>query len=107
MILEMASSALKENTWYSGIVTNYALSKDNSKLIIYVVFNKEPDIEYIKSIYISNNPNSPLGILAARLGIYNDDGNIDTELLKGLSVKATLKKAPNDILYINKLKLND
>lgn len=106
MILEMAACTLKENTWYQGIISRHQIFNHNSKLIIYVVFNKNPDVEYLKSIRIENNSNSIFGIYAEKLNLYNEDNKIDTDLLDGLEVKATLKKASNGILYVNKLKLN-
>ena len=96
---------LKEHIWYTGVISRYRES--SSKLIIYVILDEDPDVEYIKSVRINKSINSPLARVAEDLNLVDEYGCFDSEELEDTRVKATLRKGKDDTLFINKICYDD
>lgn len=105
MKVAIKGKRLKEGVRYHGIVSQYKTTQ--SKLIISVIFNRDPDTEYIKSVQINENINSPFVKLAESLGIIDDDGNVDTDYLEDLHVIANLQKGYDKCFYVDKMTIDE
>ncbi|MDE6435224.1 MAG: hypothetical protein K2L07_13455 [Lachnospiraceae bacterium] len=105
MIIQVKGKQLKEGAFYRGIISEHKIT--DSKLIICVIFDKDAETEYIKSIRIEDNVNSAFVNLAKSLDLFDENGNIDTDYLEDLHVKANLQRGYDERLYIDKLEIDD
>lgn len=101
MKIEIKGKKLKENVGYHGVISRYRQTE--SKLTIFVTFNKDPETEYIKSITIDSNINSAFAKMAEALDLFDADGDIETDYLDDLHVIANLQKGYDDRLYIDRI----
>lgn len=101
MKIEIKGKRLKEGIRYHGVISRYR--QIESKLTIFVIFNRDLETEYIKSVQIDQNINSAFVKLAEALDLFDADGDIETDFLDDLHVIANLQKGWDDRLYIDKI----
>lgn len=104
MRITIKGKRLKAGKCYHGVVSHYKISE--TKLIIGVVLNNDPETEYIKSIQIDQNVNSAFVKLAEALDIIDEDGVIDTDYLDNLYIIATLQEGHDNRFYIDKIAID-
>lgn len=105
MICVIKGCRLKERVWYHGVITDYKIKK--SRLIIVVRFDKDEDVEYIKTLFISENRNSHFARAMEELDVIDEFGRIDTEELLDMRIIATLRKGKDGLLYVNKICIDE
>ena len=93
-------SKLRENRLYPAVITRHVDTKD--KLRVYLQFDAEKRIEYMKSIPIDCRKNSPFVRFCEEMQII-DHGQIQTDELDGTAVLASLHKGKDGELYVNKV----
>lgn len=101
----LKGAALKERVLYRGVVNRYKAG--SSRLVIFVILDKDPDVEYLKSIKVSTSENSVFAKLAEELALIDEMGCVDTDYLDDLHVLVTLRKGKDDNLYINKIRIDE
>ena len=72
-----------------------------------MIFDDDPDQEYIKSVQISSSANSIFAKLGEELALIDEYGCIDTDYLDELRVLATLRKGKDGSLYIHKICIDE
>ena len=101
MKIAIMGKKLKENVAYRGVVSRH--KQTESRLTIFVIFNRDPETEYIKSIQIDQNINSAFVKMAEALELFDEDGDVATDFLDDLHVIANLQKGYDDRLYIDRI----
>lgn len=93
-------SKLREKRFYPAVITRHVDTKD--KLRVYVQFDAEERLEYMKSIPIDCRKNSQFVHFCEEMQIV-DHGEIQTDELDGLAILATLCKGKDGCLYVDKI----
>ena len=105
MKIEIKGKKLKEGVRYHGVISDY--KQIESRLIISVRFNTDPETIYIKSIQINESVNSSFARFAEDLDIIDEEGNADTDYLDGMHIIANLQRGYDGCLYIDRMIIDD
>lgn len=105
MRFEISKINVKAGKSYRGWVIDNRI--DHDKLYIYVELDKCPGTKFLKVVPIDLNPQSVFCKLARSLELFDDEGYIETDYLKGLAVIASLQKGNDSVLYVNHLELDE
>lgn len=106
MILTIKGSSIKPRKKYLGFITGHAVDKKKMILRVFVTLDAEPDVEYMQVIPISHNQNSKFASFAKRMGIFTEDGKVDTDSLNDLAVEAILARGKDGTLYVNHISID-
>lgn len=98
MIIKLEKSHLHENGWYKGVISRYV--KRDNKLVIFVIFDKQPEEEFLMVVPISHKRDSRLADLARKLWLLTKEQDIDLSYLPDTHVKAKLKRGSDNRFYI-------
>jgi len=106
-IIKFITPNVKENTRYRGNIIDYTVDAERYILRIYVTINREPEVRFMKRVDIELEINSYFYSLCNELGVLNDDGTADLDLLIDTKVLVTLKQGNDEKFYINKIKRDE
>lgn len=106
-IVKFVIPKVKENVRYRGEIIDYSVDAERYILRIYVTIDKELSIRFMKRVDVELERGSYFHNLCNWLGMLNDDGEADLDLLIGTRVVVTLKQGRNEKFYINKIKLDE
>ncbi|WP_125142162.1 hypothetical protein [Clostridium transplantifaecale] len=107
MKFTLIDSKLKLGKWYRGQITHHIIDNNSTRIRIFVNLEKDKSTQYMKSVPLILNSNSKFAKLADDLEIFNEYGEIDTDLMDGIVVQAKLQKGKDDIRYIDDMHIDD
>ncbi len=107
MKISFVKPEVKAGKRYRGEITRYATDEEYKVLRVYVVLDREPQIEFMKRFEGCQNIDSPFARFCYDMGIYMDDDSVELDELKGLRVKVKLKEGNDKRLYVNEIQLDE
>lgn len=110
MIIKLKGSKIKSGKRYEGFITRHFVDKTKDVLKVYVVLDEDVHngihVEYLQVIPIETNENSRFAQFARRMELLTEKGNVDTNLLDELAVKAILNLGKDNNFYVGSLKID-
>lgn len=110
MIIKLKGSKIRAGKWYEGFITRHFVDKTKGVLKVYVMLdedvNKGIHVEYLQVIPVETNEHSKFAKFARRMELLTEKGNVDTNRLNELAVKAILNLGKENNFYIGSLKID-
>ena len=97
-------SKLKEDYLYSGVIKRQGIR--DKKLLLFVEFDEEKGIEYLKSIPFDKREGSTFVRFFEQIGLIDEQGNIDTSTLNLLPIWATIKRNKDGQIFVDKIEVH-
>lgn len=108
MQIKFVKPEVKAGKEYKGEITRYKFDEKNRAFRIFVVLDKEPQIEFMKRIDIDWEVNSAFAAFCCEMGIYvEDDDSAELDELVGTRVIAVLNKGEDGKLYVGEVQLDE
>lgn len=97
-------SKMKEDYLYSGVIKKHGI-RDN-KLLLFIEFDEEKGIEYLKSIPVDKREGSAFVRFFEQIGLMDEKGNVDTSSLDLLPIWATIKRTKDGQIFVDKIEVH-
>ena len=104
MKFNIIRSKLREDYLYAGEITKHSIRDD--KLLVFVEFQEEKGIEYLKSIPIDKREGSPFVRFCEQMGLVDEHDVLDTSALDSLPIWGTIKRTNEGQIFIDKLQVD-
>jgi len=106
MKLKFVIPNLKEGKRYKGVISRYTVDKEKTVLRVYVIIDKEPSLEFMKRMDIDLNINSNFALFCSNMKIFTEENEVDLDRLLDIRVIVQLQKGRDDMLYIDRCRLD-
>lgn len=110
MIIKLKGSKIRAGKWYEGFITRHFVDKTKGVLKVYVMLdedvNKGIQVEYLQVIPVETNEHSKFAKFSRRMELLTEKGNVDTNLLDELAVKAILNLGKDNNFYVSSLRID-
>lgn len=108
MQIKFVKPEVKAGKEYKGEIARYKMDEKNKAFRVFVVLDKEPQIEFMKRIDIDWEVNSAFAAFCYEMGIYSEDDDLaELDELTGTRVIAVLNKGEDGKLYVGKIQLDE
>ena len=104
MKIKIIRSKLKEDTLYSGVIKRHEIR--DKKLLLFVEFDEEEGIKYLKSIPVDKREGSAFARFFEQIGLMDEEGNIDTLSLDLLPIWGTIKRTKDGQIFVDKIEVH-
>ena len=106
MNIQFIKPEVKTGKKYRGKILRYTLDEERKVFRLYVVLDREPEIEFMKRFDVDQNVGSAFALFCNDMGIYMEDDTVELDELEGIHVIVKLKKGRNEKLYIQEILLD-
>lgn len=108
MKIQFVTPKVEEGKRYKGEISRYTLDEKQGVCRVYVVLDREPNLEFMKRFEYNLTIGSDFFQFCDEIWIYDeDDGTAELGCIKGTRVIVKLKKGKSEKFYVQEIKLDE
>lgn len=106
MKVQFVTPKVEEGKKYRGEIRRYTIDKEQGVCRVYVVLDREPNLEFMKRFEFNLMKGSDFAKFCDEIWIYDEDDTVELDNMKGTKVIVKLKKGHNEQYYVQEIKLD-